>query len=180
MSAFFQQEVEGKYYTHPLFSDVYLIVAVVLPFVSIAFLSGYMTSYPFIGFICLLLEIELLQYQFRIIILRPFFQKEYKPYAAERTLLVVLVQYFQTIFIFSVIYLTWFHDCFSIDSFGAMAALEFSAITITTVGFGSIYPQPGTPAGLVAAAEGIIGIFFIGLMVALTASRIRDVRDVGE
>jgi hypothetical protein len=50
---------------------------------------------------------------------------------------------------------------------------------MTTVSFGTIVPNAGSAAALVAASQALIGLFFLGVMVSTTLSRTRSVEEIG-
>jgi hypothetical protein len=123
--------------------------------------------------------IEAIQYQFWNVLIRPATQARYQVYSASRTLLLLILQYFQLIFVYATVYLNSFSSCFiGATPLMRASAFEFSVVTMTTVGFGSIAPKPGSIAGLVAASQALLGVFLLGLMVAATLSRTRAVSEV--
>jgi hypothetical protein len=100
-------------------------------------------------------------------------------YSATRTLLILLLQYVQIVFIYASIYLILFADSFGKQKLMGQTALEFSMLTMTTVSFGTIVPNAGSAAALVAASQALIGLFFLGVMVSTTLSRTRSVEEIG-
>ncbi|WP_172592356.1 ion channel [Nitrosomonas supralitoralis] len=175
LSPFFSLKHDGRRYSHPNTGEVYLLTA---SFASIVLLiSAWLFDKVLIfsGAWAVLVVIENIQYQLQTIFIRPVFQTNYKPYSAERTLLIFIGQYIHTIIAFALIYLSWFKDSFVVNSqkieLTMPIAFEFSIVTITTLGFGSVYALPGTPAALVASSQAVLGVFLLGLIISVGVSR---------
>jgi hypothetical protein len=174
-----QDEKSGKYYTSPAATEWYQILVTAIPIAllwrpTVVHVSAVITTK-----LCLFIVCEAIQYQIWNIILRPAADGDYKIYSAARTLIIILLQYIQFIFIYSLFYL----HVFLIDGIQntknpARAALEFSIVTITTVGYGDIAPTKGSNAALMASSEAVIGVFFLGIMISSVISRARGVDEV--
>lgn len=185
MVLFQDKDEDGKFYTNPTASEYYQVLATFFP---LAILIGNARFFPlplYISWVCAALAVECVQYQFWNVIVRPALDPLYKRYSTPRTLLIILLQYFQLIFIFAVFYGNLFPNQFHVApsadaavTLSPRAALEFSVVTMTTVGFGSIYAEPGSNAALMAAGEALCGVFGLGLMLATIASGLREVKDV--
>lgn len=72
--------------------------------------------------------------------------------------------YFAVIFVFAVIYMMLPQGEWSGAKLieGFIDALYFSVVTITTLGFGDIYPAAGTEARILVSVEAVFGILSIG------------------
>jgi hypothetical protein len=90
----------------------------------------------------------------------------------------VLVQYAQVIVAFAILYSGVLRDSFNIPNLSWHAGLEFSALTMTTVSFGTIVPKAESVAAAVAALQAFTGVFFLGVILTTTLSRTRIVGEV--
>lgn len=178
--SFFQDEVHGKAYTNPRSTEFYFLA--VLAFSILLFVLaglGLAQSAPrLVTCACGVLGVEALQYQFWNVLLRPAIQREHRLYSAARTLLLLLMQYIQVIALYAAGYLTMFSDSFGNNRLTWRTAIEFSVLTMTTVSFGTIVPQAGSLVALLAASQALVGIFFMGMIVATTLGRTRAVEQI--
>lgn len=176
---FFQVKKDDGFYTSATAAELYQLVVfalcVALLFLPLRELGQASVLMSFSG----VLIVEAIGYQFRVIVLRPAIEQNYKHYSASRTVLILIIQYLKVIVLFAVIYAAYFHASFNVALTKSMA-IEFSTISMTTVGYGSIVAQPGSYAAILAAAQGVIGIFFIGMMMSSALARIRPVEEVGD
>ena len=177
--AFFQRERDGSYYTQPLATEIYTLAAVGFPYLILAASCFFQHNFPILTFLCIILGVESIQNQFFNLVLRPALQPTYRAYSASRTLLILMLQYVQAIGVYATVYLNYVSISFNIKQFNGAAALEFSALTMTTVSFGTIVPNVGSAAALVAASQALLGIFFVAVMISTALSRTRRVDEVG-
>jgi hypothetical protein len=183
--AFFQQRHDKGYFSNSTAAESYQLTATVYPMMALSLEAANLHLPIVLAWVCVILILECVQYQFWNVIVRPAVDPEYKRYSTPRTLVILLLQYFQIIFAFALIYRNLFPMMFHVSpkvdaatTLSPLAAIEFSAVTMTTVGFGSIYPEPGTAASIVAACEALCGVFGLGLMLASIVSGLREVQDV--
>lgn len=180
---FFQRTDGGKQYGTPLATELYQLAATLVPFLLLVLDVALSPTCATI--ICAVLLAEIIQYQAWNVVVRPELDRAYKRYSTSRTLMIIVLQYLQATCIYAIVYLRVFlHDFYvptqSMDalSLSAAQAFEFSAVTITTVGYGSIHARPGSTAALFASSEAMLGVFALGVMVATVVSGLRDVKEV--
>jgi len=171
---FFAYRHGGKVYSHPNTAEFYTVLAF-LPTIIIL-LDVYVRGDHLVGagIWAVIVIVENIQYQLQTVFLRPVFQRNYRPYSPERTLIIFVLQYAHTTLAYSIVYWVFFSTDFIVAGnamFSLGASVEFSAITISTVGYGSIFAQPGTAAAIVAASEAVLGVFFLGLAISVGVSR---------
>lgn len=174
ISPFIVFEQEGRRYSHPYTAEVYLLISTLLTMFISFYIWVYGGSPLFAGIWSILIIVENIQYQIQTIFLRPVFQSSYRPYSAVRTLSILVGQYLHTTLAFSLVFFVFFSDKFVVYKdaiFSLPVAFEFSIITITTLGYGSIFPEPGSIAAILAGIEAILGVFFLGLFISIGASR---------
>lgn len=179
--AFFQfRRADGRYFTAPNATAVYQLSTVVLALVLLL-ATDRDTSLAVKVIVVVtgaLLWLETIQYQVWSVLLRPALQREFRIYSATRTLLTLFLQYVQTILVYATVYHILFSGGFKDILLTRTTAIEFSALTMVTVSFGTIVPLPGTPAALVSASQAMLGLFFLGVIISLTLSRARTVEEV--
>lgn len=170
IAPFFQNKVGSSYYTQRNFTDYYLLFCLMLTF----FLIGGSYFSLVNGFCAALwaffIIIDTLQYQLRLVLLRPVFHKNYSPYSVERTLVILIIQYLQVAVCFALLYLYPLRTYFP-EAFNASKAVEFSIVTLTTLGYGNITATPGTFGAIVASFEAMAGVFFLGLIISTAIGR---------
>jgi hypothetical protein len=193
---FFQKKYGDKYYTNPTATELYHIVATAYP-VAIMSIDSIIRKTPpfctwlsialaFCAWLSIPLVTECIQYQLWHVVIRPAFDSDYKRFSNPRTLMIIILQYFEVIFVFALIYNKLFAMQFYIaqhvglSSLSPIQAIEFSAVTMTTLGYGSVYPVPGSVAGGATACEALCGVFFLALMLGIVISGLRQVGEVGE
>lgn len=172
LSVFFNVKVNGAFYTHRKFSDIFLIVASSILFLH--FILLWWTSTIFLAIFPVMMVADSLQYQIRVVFLRTVFQDSYAPYSGERTLAVLMFQYVNLILCFTIIYVAVFGCSFQ-PKLTPLSALEFSVVTITTLGYGNITAIPGSIAALMASFQALCGVFFLGVIISTAISRTRPV-----
>ncbi|MCX7554404.1 ion channel [Marinicella sp. S1101] len=117
--------------------------------------------------------LDIIQYQLRLVLLRPVYHENYSPYSAERTLIILILQYLQLIGCFSLLYFFAFNSDFC-GGLNVCQSIEFSIVTITTLGYGNIVAQPGSLGALVASLQALIGVFFLGLIISTAIGRAKS------
>jgi hypothetical protein len=172
LSVFFNVKVNGTFYTHRKFSDIFLIAASSILFLH--FILLWWSSSNFLAIFPVMMVADSLQYQIRVVFLRTVFQDSYAPYSGERTLAVLMFQYVNLILCFAIIYVAAFGGCFQ-PKLTPLSALEFSVVTITTLGYGNITATPGSMAALMASFQVLSGVFFLGVIISTAISRTRPV-----
>lgn len=189
---FFQKETEvGVFHTHESAIEIYQLGAFLLS-VTLYVISRFYHGDAYYSFTIVAVGVfvaENIQYQFRALLLRPSVDGGYMVYSHSRTYLLLLLQYFQIIFLFASAYSSAPCNSFifaaqsgvnPLACMNSIAPIELSIITITTVGFGSIVPLPGSYEALVVAIEALLGAFLFSVMLATAISRTREVSQVGK
>jgi len=163
-------EKNGRTFSHPRTAELYALLSFIPTFLLLYYADRIETPSVAAGVWGIIVIVENIQYQLQTVFIRPVFQNRYEPYSPERTLLIFLLQYIHTLFAYALVYLAWFSECFGVE-FNVEQAVEFSVITITTVGYGNIHASPGTTAALFAATEALVGVFLLGLAISLAVNR---------
>jgi hypothetical protein len=169
----------GSTVTSPRATEVYQLCALMLTGVTFILVT-YLPYCTGVVWLAVVFLVECLQYQFFSIVLRPGINKNFKPYNVTRTLLLILIQYLQVMLAFAVIYFGWYRFSFASGVLTWHGALEFSALTMTTVSFGTIVPISESGAAAFAVLQAFTGVFFLGASLATTLARARRVEEVGE
>ena len=170
VSPFFQDKVGSAYYTKRNFTDYYLIFCLSSTILLIIGAHFSLVNGFFATLWATVIIVDILQYQLRLVLLRPIFHKNYSPYSAERTLIILIIQYIQVVICFALLYVFALEAYFP-ESFGVSKSVEFSIVTITTLGYGNMTAQSGTFGAIVAAFEAMIGVFFLGLIISTAIGR---------
>ena len=172
ISPFFSFRQRGIVYSHPYTGEVYMLVSFAITTVMlVATDSGWIPS-SIVGVWSVLILLEILQYQAQTVFLRPVFQENYRPYSAERSLIILAGQYIHTLVAFANLYVCFLSNDFKVLShLSGRVALEYSMVTMTTLGYGNIYASPGSLGALVSGVQAMVGVFFLGLFVSIGVSR---------
>jgi len=166
----------GKSSTNPVAVDRYIILSNVLVFLFYVAIPAQWYGIITLAVATILL-LEPLNYHVDRMIIRKSFDPEYRPSNPSRSILISIFEYFKMIFLFAAIYLSIVPGEFieslvpALITLNKVKALEFSAVTLCTVGFGSLAPQPGSTAGIIAGIEGLIGVLYMGALVATAIGR---------
>lgn len=187
--AFFQVKTEdGKFHSNRIAIEYFQLILTAIIALHFLLLSIWPQLFPFIAsvIIGIIVSAEIIQYQIRTLVLRPYFDKSYKSYSHGRTYIMIMYQYVQVVFCYAGIYLHSPISTFLISSKDQMPnthmpillSIELSIITITTVGFGSIAPNPGSIQAIFVSVEALMGSFLFSSVIATALSRSRRVDEV--
>ena len=179
-----REDKNGAFYTNPTVSELYQLASTAYPLGILVFEATLYPLQSYYTWVCIALILECVQYQFWNLVVRPAVDPDYRRYSTSRTLLIILLQYFELAFSFALIYKNLFPMQFHLQTTNHAAtlssweALEFSFVTISTVGYGSIYATPGSGAGILAIGEALCGILGLGVMLATVVSGLKKVGEV--
>lgn len=170
LGPFFQNKVGNAYYTKRNFTDYYVLSCLIVTFSLVIGAYFSLVNNFFATLWAAVIILDVLQYQLRLVLLRPVFHKNYSPYSAERTLVILIIQYLKVVVCFALLYFFALREYFPED-FSVSKALEFSMVTFTTLGYGNITANLGSFGAIVASFEAMVGVFFLGLIISTAISR---------
>lgn len=174
LSPFFQKKEENSFYSEKNFTDYYLLLCLMFTVLLIVGTGFGLINSIFAAVWAVITILDGIQYQLRLVLLRPIFHKNYSPYSAERTLIILLLLYIQAVGCFSLLYLHAFECDFTI-TLDVGKAVEFSIVTITTLGYGNVTAEPGSGGAIVSALEALCGVFFLGLIISTAIGRQKSI-----
>ena len=173
LSAFQVQDSTGRYHAAARPTELYVLLThgvCTLLFLALAprsWLSSWIATAA-----AFLLIIEICQYHFHLMILRPAIDRGYIQYNFARTLILTLLSYQGLITLFAILYLGRFESSFGMAHLGRASAWSLSAGILTGTGYSGISPNPGSVAAVVGGAESVLGILFLTAILGLALSRV--------
>lgn len=173
LSLFQVQDNTGRYHAAARPTELYVLLThgcCTLLFLALAprpWISSWVVTAAVI-----LLIVEVCQYHFYLMILRPSIDRAYAQYNFSRTLILTLVSYQGLITLFSILYLGRLESQFSVTKLSRASAWFLSAGILTGTGYSGITPKPGSVAAVIGGAESIVGILFLTAILGLALSRV--------
>jgi hypothetical protein len=173
LSAFQVQDNIGRYHAAARPTELYVLLThgvstiLFLAFAPRSWQSSWIVTIAIVARI-----IEICQYHFYLLVLRPAIDRTYIQYSFARTLVLTLLSYQGLITLFAILYLGQFEDSFSVARLGRVSAWSLSAGILTGTGYSGITPKPGAVAALVGGADSVLCILFLTAILGLTLSRV--------
>jgi hypothetical protein len=169
---FAHRGIDGRFHQNPHFTDVYILTVLILGFFFLALRPPLESSLLIVIIISSLVIVEIVQYHFYLVFLRPFIDSTYRQYSGIRTVINTCIAFINLISYFAVIYLHAFHSDFS-PALNAWTAWAYSVGEISGSGFSGVTASPSLGISLISAAQKIVGLLFIAIIISLALGRLQ-------
>lgn len=163
---------DGRYHSNPLAIEMYLSFVFLFGWYA-AFMPTEYTRPNAMLYVILsaILLIEIVQYHFYLILIRPAIDATYRQYSSLRTILLTIMAYVNVVNYFSIIYLHGLWESFPLD-FKPWSAWAFSVGEISGSGYSGTKISPDLWVSIVSGTEKFVGVFFLAVIIALALIRI--------
>ncbi|MEQ1935057.1 MAG: hypothetical protein ABL962_14455 [Fimbriimonadaceae bacterium] len=121
--------------------------------------------------------VEIVQYHFYLLLIRPYIDATYIQYSSVRTIILTLISIASLNTLYADLYLFGMKPNF-VGEISAFSAWAFSVGQFTGSGYAPINVVDGPVFAIVSASEQICGVFFLVVILALALSRL-GLREIG-
>jgi hypothetical protein len=159
----------GRYYGRPGAMEFYLIAIFLIGFLLVA--TGPHWTYTR-GILILsgVVIIEIFQYHFYHMAIRPHVEQGYLQYSSIRTIILTLMAFINVVNYFALVYFYGLRLDFQ-PALNLWSAWAYSAGDITSAGYSGVTPKDTAILSIVTGSEKMFGVLFLAIVVSLALSR---------